>query len=147
MNDYHAVFVYTPFSKIDAMPLAPALLKAICDRHGLRTTTLDYNIELQIDYKDKPWGADLTSYLMHFVEMPTEAYDWYWNWVETKAKELINLNCNWIGLSLLSYQSLCFTHDICYTIKRLKPNQKIIIGGSGISKDDNTRVPLSLIHI
>tara|TARA_Y100001963_G_scaffold99531_1_gene136993 strand:- start:1530 stop:3041 length:1512 start_codon:yes stop_codon:yes gene_type:complete len=141
MNDYHAVFVYTPFSKIDAMPLAPALLKAICDQHGLRTTTLDYNIELQIDYKDKPWGADLASYLMHFVEMPTEAYDWYWNWVETKAKELINLNCNWIGLSLLSYQSLCFTHDICYTIKRLKPNQKIIIGGSGISKDDNTRVP------
>ena len=26
-------------------------------------------------------------------------------------------------------------------LKKLKPNQKIIIGGSGISKDDNTRVP------
>ena len=140
MNNYHAVFVYTPYSKIDAMPLAPALLKAICDQHGLKTTTLDYNIELQTDYQSKPFGADVASYLMHFVEMPEEVYDWYWNWVETKAKELINLNCNWIGFSLLSYQSLCFTHDICFTIKQLKPEQKIILGGPGIGADDNKRV-------
>jgi len=51
--NYHAVFVYNPFTKIDAMPMAPALLKAICDSNGLKTTTLDYNIELQIAYKNK----------------------------------------------------------------------------------------------
>ena len=50
MMNYHAVFVFNPFSKIDAMPMAPALLKAICDSNGLKTTTLDYNIELQIAY-------------------------------------------------------------------------------------------------
>ena len=60
MNDYHAVFVYTPFSKIDAMPLAPALLKAICNQHGLKTTTLDYNIELQKDKEPAFAGEEVT---------------------------------------------------------------------------------------
>ena len=120
MMNYHAVFVFNPFSKIDAMPMAPALLKAICDANGLKTTTLDYNIELQIAYFNKKIAVDVEQYLMQFSKMSIEAYDWYHQWVEEKAKELINLNANWIGFSLLSYQSLAFTHDICYYIKKIK---------------------------
>jgi radical SAM superfamily enzyme YgiQ (UPF0313 family) len=138
MIKYHAVFVYTPFTKIDAMPMAPALLKAICNSNGLKATTLDYNLELQIAYYNKKIAVDVEQYLMFFTKMSVEAYDWYHQWVEEKAKELINLKSNWIGFSLLSYQSLTFTHDICYYIKKFKPKQKIILGGPGISKDDNT---------
>ena len=57
--NFHAIFVYAPFTKIDAMPMAPALLKAICDSNGLKTTTLDYNIELQIAYKKKKFAAEV----------------------------------------------------------------------------------------
>ena len=138
--NFHAIFVYAPFTKIDAMPMAPALLKAICDSNGLKTTTLDYNIELQIAYKKKKFAAEVERYLMQFSEMSVEAYDWYHQWLQEKAKELINLKSNWIGFSLLSYQSLSFTHDICFYIKKIKPEQKIILGGPGISKDDNTNV-------
>ena len=139
MSDYHAVFIYNPFSKIDAMPLAPALLKGICDNHGLRTTTIDLNIEIQLAYKDSPYAPEIEKYLAFFVQMPEEAYEWYQGYLEKTARRLIDLNAKWIGFSLLSFQSLCFTHDICYAIKKIKPEQQIMLGGPGISKDDNTK--------
>ena len=137
MSKYHAVFVFNPFCKVDAMPMAPALLKGICDSHGLKATTLDLNIETQIAYRDNPYKTEIEKYLMFFTDMPEEAYDWYQEYIELTAKRLIEIDANWIGFSLLSYQSLCFTHDICFAVKKIRPNQKIMIGGPGISKDDN----------
>ena len=139
MSKYHAVFVFVPFCKIDAMPMAPALLKAICNTNGLKSTTIDLNIETQLAYKDTTFSTEIEKYLMFFSEMSTEAYSWYHTYLEKTAKRLIDVNANWIGLSLLSYQSLCFTHDLCYYIKKLDPTQKIILGGPGISQDDNTK--------
>lgn len=138
MSDYHAVFVFTPFSKIDAMPMAPALLKGICDANGLHTTTVDLNIETQLAYKDTPYSTELEKYLMFYSKISDEARDWYDRYLQETAKRLIDINANWIGFSLLSFQSLCFTQDICFHIKKLKPEQKIVLGGPGISKDDNT---------
>lgn len=139
--NYHAIFVFLPFCKVDAMPMAPALLKAICDKNGLKSTTMDLNVEIQNAYKDSLYSTEIEKYMMYFSEMSTEAYDWYHKYVENTAKNLIEIDANWIGLSLLSYQSLCFAHDLCYYIKKHKPGQKIILGGPGISKDDNTNRP------
>tara|TARA_E500000331_G_scaffold224199_1_gene214643 strand:+ start:735 stop:2234 length:1500 start_codon:yes stop_codon:yes gene_type:complete len=139
--DYHATFVFLPFCKIDAMPMAPALLKAICDNNGLKTTTMDLNIETQLAYKDTGYSTEIEKYMMFFSEMSEEAHDWYHRYVEKTAKKLISMKSNWIGLSLLSYQSLCFAHDLCFYIKKNDPTQKIIMGGPGISKDDNTNIP------
>ncbi len=135
--EYHATFVFLPYSKIDAMPMAPALLKAICDNNGLKTTTVDLNVETQRAYRDTKWATEIEKYIMYFSEMSEEAHDWYHQYIEGRAKELIAMKSNWIGLSLLSFQSLCFAHDLCFYIKKNAPNQKIILGGPGISKDDN----------
>jgi len=142
MFDYHAAFVFLPFTKsahlYTAMPLAPALLKGICNSHGLRTTTIDLDIELKHDRQNLPFNTDIEKYLMYFHPMSIDAYDWYHDWVEKNARRLVNLNCNWLGFSLLSYQSLAFAQDICFYVKKIKPSQKIILGGPGISQDDNT---------
>lgn len=142
MFDYHAAFVFLPFTKsaqfFTAMPLAPALLKGICDSHGLRTTTVDLDIELYHERKDLSFNSDIEKYLMFFYPMSDEAYKWYHAWVEKSARRLIDMNCNWLGLSLLSYQSLSFAQDLCFYIKKIKPEQQIILGGPGISQDDNT---------
>lgn len=135
--NYHATFVFLPFSRIDAMPMAPALLKAICDNNGLKTTTVDLNVETQQAYRNTKWAIEIEKYIMYFSEMSEEAHDWYHQYIEGRAKELIAMKSNWIGLSLLSFQSLCFAHDLCFYIKKNAPNQKIILGGPGISKDDN----------
>ena len=118
--DYHATFVFLPFCKIDAMPMAPALLKAICDNNGLKTTTMDLNIETQLAYKDTGYSTEIEKYMMFFSEMSEEAHDWYHRYVEKTAKKLISMKSNWIGLSLLSYQSLCFAHDLCFYIKKIR---------------------------
>lgn len=142
MFEYHAAFIFLPITKsshlFTAMPLAPALLKGICDSHGLKTTTIDLDIELKHERQKKYFNTEIEKYLMFFHPMSEEAYDWYHNWVEKTARRLIKMNCNWLGLSLLSYQSLAFAQDICFWIKKLKPTQKIILGGAGISQDDNT---------
>lgn len=142
MFDYHAAFVFLPITKsshlFTAMPLAPALLKGICDSHGFKTTTLDLDIELKHDRKKTHFNTEIEKYLMFFHPMSSEAYDWYHKWVSTAARRLVDLNSNWLGFSLLSYQSLAFAQDICFYVKKIKPSQKIILGGAGISQDDNT---------
>ena len=139
MSKYHALFVFNPFSKIDAMPMAPALLKGICDSHGLKTTTLDLNIEIQIDYNKTHFATEIEKYLQFFAEMTDEAREWYKKYIKKVAQKLLDYDADWIGFSLLSYQSLCFTHDICYQIKSMNPKQKILLGGPGISQDDNIK--------
>ena len=140
---YHAVFVFLPFTQtshlFNAMPMAPALLKGICDSHGLKTTTIDLNIELQTIWEKDNHHTQIQKYLMYWNPMTPEAYDWYHKWVEKEAIRLIKLQTNWIGLSLLSYQSLVCAQDLCFYIKKHNPEQKIILGGPGISQDDNTR--------
>jgi len=141
MQNYHAVFIFLPFCKIDAMPMAPALLKAICDNNGLTTTTIDLNIETQLAYKDTLYKTEIERYLMNFSEMSIEAYQWYHKYLEDTAKRLVEMQAKWLGFSLLSYQSLCFAHDLCYYVKKLNPKQNIVLGGPGISTNDNTNKP------
>jgi len=73
--------------------------------------------------------------------MSIEAYQWYHKYLEDTAKRLVEMQAKWLGFSLLSYQSLCFAHDLCYYVKKLNPKQNIVLGGPGISTNDNTNKP------
>lgn len=120
------------------MPMVPALLQAICHQHGLKAKSIDLNLEIQIAYEHKTFSAEIESYLMYFTKLSDDAYNWYHDWLSKKADELIKLNSNWLGFSMLSYQSLSFTQDILYYIKSKKPEQQILVGGNGISVWENT---------
>ena len=84
------------------MPLAPALLKGICDKAGLKTTTLDLNLEFQIAYKDKRFANEITNFMMYGSELSDTAKTFYNDWLKNKAQQLLDINATWIGLSLLT---------------------------------------------
>ena len=62
------------------MPLAPALLKGICDEAGLKTTTLDLNLEFQMAYKDKRFADEITNFMMYGSELSDTAKNYYNDW-------------------------------------------------------------------
>ena len=70
------------------MPLAPALLKGICDEAGLKTTTLDLNLEFQIAYKDKRFANEITNFMMYGSELSDTAKIFYNNFLKNKAQQL-----------------------------------------------------------
>ena len=135
---YDAIFCFSPYAVIGAMPLAPALLKGICDEAGLKTTTLDLNLEFQMAYKDKRFADEITNFMMYGSELSDIAKNYYNDWLRNKAQELLDINATWIGLSLLTYQSIKFSTDLCYYIKLIDPKQKIIVGGQGACNWENT---------
>ena len=117
--------------------IGPPLLKAYLQQNGFTAKVIDYNIRL---YNDIANTHGKLAHQIWFVEDETfgdllKYKPLYKNilrpYIKQYVKECVNLNAKWIGLSLLSQRSIYITSSIIEEIKKVNPNQKVVIGGPG----------------
>jgi len=111
--------------------LAPALLKSCCTAAGYTAQALDLNIEIYNQIVQNPHQAKLEKFFTA-QEIHPDIVDDLGNLLDYCADRIISLNPETLALSLLTQDSQFFTVWLCYHLKTIKPDLKIVIGGSGI---------------
>jgi hypothetical protein len=115
-----------------AIPLmAPAVLKPIVERAGMTCLAIDLNAEiykkiLPLDHKDK-----LYEFFFDGRTDCDQSVVWLENMMHSVAMQLLTWKPKFIGLSLFSYVSRSTAEWLCYFIKKLDPDVKILLGGAG----------------
>ena len=137
-----------------AIPLmAPAALKPMVEQVGMTCLGVDFNVEIynatlsqhestaskqsQIFYNADVYDlvphkspGHLINFFFHGVGHP-DINDWLYDMFESTARAMLSWKPKFIGLSLFSYVSRHSCEWLCYHIKKLSPDTKIIIGGAG----------------
>lgn len=118
----------------DAPTVGPAVLKSHCIDAGFTAQLVDFNIRLFHDL-----GETNSHYWYESDDVFYKKSKWpdFYNLflkerVIQYAHELVNLNSNFIGLSIFSNRSLLFAYEFINEIKKIKIDQKIVIGGAGV---------------
>lgn len=111
--------------------LAPAVLKAAANNAGFASMALDLNIEIHNLIIKNP-RQQLIREFFELQKIHDDIGEDIGNLIDHCANRIIGLNPRILGLSLLTQDSQFFTVWLCYHLKILAPNLKIVIGGSGI---------------
>ena len=122
-----------PWTDTESPLLAPAILKSMCKKYKIRSTAIDLNQEV-LNHVRKTFDDESQKNLQQFFYNGTKDFD------REKAREVIDFCANRIlsfspthvALSLLAYTSQIACEWICFRLKLLDPNIKIIIGGAGV---------------
>ena len=123
-----------PYVKTDGPIMAPAVLKAVAEQEGHQSWGLDLNIDFVNQIESYPQKLELSNYLLdqHWPSISTFKY--LSKIIDQFVDQVLVLDPDVVGLSLLTYQSQIFTYWFTSRLKDVRPNIKIIIGGSGIKK-------------
>ena len=119
-------------------PPAPAVLKSILNKKGFSCKSKDFVADFYHTFKShKDWiKIDNWNALPNFNDPDIEKI------IETKvkdwAKQIVDYNAHWVGISIFSYESHKIGKLLVEKIKIINPSQKIFLGGSGIT---NVRTP------
>ena len=130
---------------------ALAALKPCVENAGFTCHTIDLNIELYTDLKQKfdnykeidsyfqtdfryitQDSLNLQPLLQQKNTLSKETLKLYKKHLNYWADHIISLNTEWVGVSVLSVNSVLYTIDLCETIKS-KADKKIMLGGPGVS--------------
>lgn len=130
---------------------ALAALKPCVEKAGFVCNTIDLNIELYTDLKKNynefkeidsyfqtdlryisQDALDLSPLLEQKKILSKSALDLYKKHLNYWTDYIISLNTEWIGVSVLSVNSVLYTVDLCEVLKQ-KSNCKIMLGGPGVS--------------
>jgi len=155
MNALDIALVAIPRLSIEVPPLNIAQLKSCVESNGYTARCFDFNIELYHHLTFEEWlevdnyfqtdlrytGNDTSHYRrdIKFNEMHQERLnrltckDRYLEFIDIYCKRLIDTNPTWIGLSIFSVNSTLPGIDFCKAILKIKPDQKILLGGMGVS--------------
>jgi radical SAM superfamily enzyme YgiQ (UPF0313 family) len=112
-------------------PAAAAILKSAVIKANFSCKTIDLNARFANQYRhhlnfDKLTGFFIGQYFDQLIS--DQAGELIMSWVE----ELISLKPRYIGISVFTYQTRKATELLCFFIRNLLPNTKIIIGGQGL---------------
>jgi len=110
--------------------MAPAVLKPIVEHIGLTCLAVDFNAEIYNATQTHPGKHHLTNFFFHGVGHLT-VNDWLKDMFESAAYGMLSWKPKFIALSLFSYASKTSCEWLCYYIKKISPDTKIIIGGAG----------------
>lgn len=111
--------------------LAPALLKACLEENGYPATAIDLNIEAnkildQFDNRD-----DIYKFFRN-QEILDTTHEQIYDLLDYCANRIASYKPDLVCLSLLTQDCQFFTYWLCYHLRFVLPNIKIVIGGSGI---------------
>jgi len=129
--DLDILLCSVPWVESERPVLAPAVLKSAINHAGYRAKTLDLGFHV---WKKVNAHPDRTAMINFFQtqEMSIDIVDPISDIIEECADMILTNNARIIGLSLLSQDSQFFNWWLCYHLKSIDPDIKIIIGGSGI---------------
>ena len=125
------LFCSAPGTFSDRPTLAPAILKACVESAGFSSTAVDLNIEVYNLVQQHPRRALIEDFFKQQHIHPDIVND-IGDLLEYCTDRIVSLNPPILGLSLLTQDSQFFTVWLCYHLKTVRPDLKIVIGGSGI---------------
>jgi hypothetical protein len=120
-----------PYTETDAPLLAPALLKACVTRAGFSATAIDLNFEILNRIRLDPNRFKIIDFFQT-QRINDEVEQTIGDLIEYSAIRILETNPTIVGFSLLTQDCQFFTVWLCYYLKLLNSNVKIVIGGSGI---------------
>lgn len=112
-------------------PAAAAILKSVVVESNFSCKTIDLNARFVNDYRQHLNFDKLTSFFIdqHFDQLILDqANELTMSWV----KELVLLQPRHIGISVFTYQNRKAAELLCFSIRNLLPETKIILGGQGL---------------
>lgn len=110
--------------------MAPAALKPIVEKAGLSCLAVDFNIEVYNMVSQHPNRDSIIKFFFDGVSEPN-IDEWIQDLLESAARDILKWNPKFVGLSLFSYVTRNFSEWLCYYIKKIAPEVKIIVGGAG----------------
>lgn len=133
MHMIDLLIITAPFTYTFGPSLAPALLKACSIQNQITTKTWDISAEFNHNFQQHEYYNSLISWMWSpdLTITPAE-YDWYQATIAEYAEKIVaQYNPKNLAVSLLTQNSQRFAEDICYNVKKLNPEIKIILGGNG----------------
>lgn len=124
--------------------VAPVLLAACLESHGIAARGIDFNISFVKHFSDKPYYAEMKNYLcMAHMFVPSfkryiikEVLSFIKRFIDDLVSEFGPTH---IGLSIFTHESLDFGLLMSYVIRRYHPDIKIMAGGKGLETKHETR--------
>lgn len=152
MASIDILFISTPLLDLSYPPAAPAVLQSVVKYHGKTCNFFDTNLYLYNDVcgRDDLLFENVTNKFITPVidEIPDHAenldiVDLFFDtddfhgkyfirrWLDEVTEKILQYDADWIGISVFSYFSQRTSFLIAHEIKKIKPEQKIVIGGKG----------------
>lgn len=121
--------VSIPPQELDVPPAAPAVIKGIAEANGFKISTHDFNLDFILNYQLNDslsyWFSDQTTSHPQF-ELIDKFYD--------HCVDVIKKNpARWVGISVFSVLRHKAALELCQRIRRDLPDQKIVVGGHGLT--------------
>lgn len=140
------VFCTVPYTETTLPLMAPAVLKSIATRANKTSVTVDLNLELIKHLESSNVRYELLEFF-HSGQPPQqveqEIYDIHLNFVNLICAHRPDI----VGLSVFTYNCQASTKLLCFILKKINPDIKIIIGGAGIGNNllDKSKFAESLL--
>lgn len=130
-NESRDVVILTVPWTDSAIPLmAPAVLKPIVEKAGMTCLAVDFNAEIFALTREHPYRDELIRFFFdEYIDANIE--NWLHDMLASTAQSIVSWKPRFVGLSLFSYVSQHAAKWLCYYIRKIDPNIKIIIGGPG----------------
>ena len=127
------VITSVPWTETNSPLLAPALLKTMCINAGIDTVAFDLNQEF-LKYIRTKYSLEEQKCLQTFFYSNDKKFNKQIaiDSINFCVDKILYYNPTHIALSLLTYTSQVACEWICFRLKLLFPNIKIILGGAGV---------------
>lgn len=129
---YKIVLLTLPRLEMRCPITAPAILKAVVEKHGHTAKCLDLNLDLWLSLDNEKYGhvwfdTDLTfRYEDKFNDFwNTVIYEHALKWIRL----IDETSPDWIGITIFSQRSRFITIKMCELIREKLPEKKIMVGG------------------
>jgi hypothetical protein len=128
------LIITAPFTYTFGPSLGPALLKACVQREGFSSTTWDMSADFNFNYQNHTNYAAITSWMQSpELNLSADEFFWYTNIIAEYARKIVEIyQPGALAVSVLTQNSQRFAEDLCYHVKMLSSDIKIILGGSGL---------------
>lgn len=116
-------------------PAGPALLKGSLEAHGFSSKIIDFNSEIDKEFQNHQYYNAINNFFLFNNFYNNKVWEVLGPIFEEWADRILALKPNWVGISVFSYNSHRASRLLAIAIKKKNPNQKIVLGGSGIRTD------------
>lgn len=135
MPKYDIIFCSVPFTDIDHIYSAPAVLKGVVMSMGFQAKTLDAGMELFRFCKYDP--EKFNNLQLYFItkgkKLSFEESNILDSWFDYLVKYFQENTTRYIGISVLSYYTHKSTLMLIELLRKNNINSKIMLGGSGLN--------------
>jgi hypothetical protein len=125
------IITTVPWTESSIPLMAPAVLKPIVEKAGFSCLAIDLNAEICHNLKKENNIDDYITFFFDEKCANLEVQSHIQTMLVSSATFMTSMNPKFIGISVFSYVNRVWTSWLCYFIKKINPNIKIIIGGAG----------------